>query len=569
MSNDGASTPSAVRRDGARLATLAALAIALVFAAIHAQIFVFPNGFFGVLHADEIHDVVDTRNRIRAGEWLVLSPPTGHVNGGGVALGYLLAALPVASPHAITMAVRLIAIVLAGTTLLLWMRWWRGLLPTWQALVPGVLLLFPQQGWITNTIQTFGTYCAGAVAAALAVTLAPGPRSATTSGRAALLGAALAALALVAPAAFPTVAAVAATLAWLRWQSASAARLAAWLGALAAGALASAIALLALDARAAGPAVFERMLSLVWRPTAAPAGGSVLALAQRGFANLFHPERVRLMEWPLFYALLGLAVWGGIRGLATRRAENETAGERSDEEARVRYLAQIHTAGSLFTLAPHLLTRFADSAAWNVTPIVPHLVGLAGLALAHAWSMRGLARAGALGFVAIWTFSGVEAYEKRFHVEHPNLAYPAVAVHHAILPKLAEHPVTRVVSTYHWAWPLALERPDVAACCPPPTSCAVACTHDWLADAGTMFLLPGPRAHPHGEPEALEIAPRLVSAAAREGIPLHVEALRADGTWHSNDGMLPESSVVDSDAVAILATSPQAMRALATLLPAE
>lgn len=180
MSNDGASTPSAVRRDGARLATLAALAIALVFAAIHAQIFVFPNGFFGVLHADEIHDVVDTRNRIRAGEWLVLSPPTGHVNGGGVALGYLLAALPVASPHAITMAVRLIAIVLAGTTLLLWMRWWRGLLPTWQALVPGVLLLFPQQGWITNTIQTFGTYCAGAVAAALAVTLAPGPRSATT-----------------------------------------------------------------------------------------------------------------------------------------------------------------------------------------------------------------------------------------------------------------------------------------------------------------------------------------------------------------------------------------------------
>ncbi len=570
MSNDGTSTPSAGSRERGRRAVLPMLAIALAFAAIHAQIFVFPNGFFGVLHADEIHDVVETRNRIRAGEWLVLSPPTGHVNGGGVALGFLLAALPVESPHAVTIAVRCIAIALAGITLLSWMRWWIGLIPGWQALVPSVLLLFPQQGWITNTIQAFGTYCAGAVAAALAVTLAPNPRSAATPLRAVGLGAGLAALGLTAPAAFPTVAAVAVTLAWLRWRSLDATRMVAWAAALTVGGIASVIVLLALDARASGPAALERILSLVWRPAASPSGASVLALMRRGFANLFYPEHVRLMEWPLFYALLGLAVWGAVQRLAGQRGHERRDSERPVDEADSRYVALIHTTGALFTLAPHLVTRFADSAAWNVTPIVPHLVGLAGLALGHAGSMRGLARAAAVCFVAIWISSGVEAYEKRFHVTAANLAYPAVAVHHAIVPKLASRDVTHVVSTYHWAWPLSLERPDLAVCCPPPTSCAVTCTPDWIGPSGAELLLAGPRAHPHGEPEALALAPRLVATAQRDGISLDVEALRADGTWHTLGGRLPESGVVDPDAVALLVRSPQQpARALAALLPAE
>ncbi len=565
--------PGATSRTDPRSATLAvAVAVTSAFLAIHAQIWLFPDSFFSVLHADEIRDVVLPRDLLRAGHWPVLSLPPGHIDGGGIVLGYLLAALPVDSPHGIVVAARVLAVLQAGAALMLWTRCWMRAFGARAGALAAVLMLFPQKGWITNTVQAFGTYGPGSLAAVGAVTVGmlrdAGPSSSRSQ---ALLGAALGLLALVAPAAAPTVAAVLLVSVYEIERHHGASRAAVALARLTLGGATACAVLLMLDAWSAEVNPLAQLVGFVSRAPAADGSSHLAVRIGTGFANLFSPERVWLMPWPLFYGLLGLAAVGSVLGI--REAEGRDTAQASPAIALTarRRLALVCATAAVVTLGVHLVTRFAESATWNVTPILPHLVGLAAIALARGTTSGWITRLPAVAYLAAWIASGFLAYEERFVVREADLRYPGVAVMRSVAPLLESRGVSRIASTYHWALPLDLAlRADRHAawrvCCTPRSNCPVECESGFFADDPEVFVFPGPAAHLHGEPETATLAPRLLVAAYERGIPLKTEALSRDGTWRTLELTGEGLPLLAPNDVVLLATAPPHARALEAVL---
>ncbi|MBK7978238.1 MAG: hypothetical protein IPK07_34990 [Deltaproteobacteria bacterium] len=274
--------------------------------------------------------------------------------------------------------------------------------------------------------------------------------------------------------------------------------------------------------------------------------------------NLFAPGRVWLMGWALFDTLVVLAV--------LRRVLAPGGGALAS-----RAMA-LHEGAALLTLGSHLVTRFAESASYSIVPVLPHLVGLAGAALAGALPSevadevrsprRALVRVVAVVSGAWWIGSGLIAFEERFARRDLDLAYPGIAVAKLVAPRLAERVPAPLASTMHWALPLAVHRPAAPSCCIPRSICEVGCEPGFFGGGPGTFVLPGPAAHPHGEPEALGLAARLVDAAAREGFALTVEAAGADGAWRGASSIAP-------DAIAVIADTADGDRALGALLGAR
>ena len=530
--------------------------LAIAFLAIHLQIFLFPNGFFAFLHADEI-DVLMARAEVRAGQPLVLTHPAGKPDeGGAAALAYLLAPLPLDDPRAATVVLRLTAIALAGATLALWTRFWRRTLGGRAGLVPALLWLFPQEGWISVTIQLQAPYAVSALAAALAANLAlPFLRDGGRCSAAMLggLGAALGALTILCPGAAPACVASAAVVALGGERAREKVRAAA---VLFASACVAVLVLIALEWAARGESPLPMLASWALRSGGEAGRSGWYERPLLALTNLFAPGRVWLMGWALFDVLVLVVVlrrWLAPRGdaLAGRAME-------------------IHESAAVLTLASHLVTRFAASASYSIVPVLPHLVGLAGAALAGALGIgaphgappsrrRTLTRAAAVGFVAWWVGSGAGAFEERFARRDLDLAYPGIAVARLVAPRLAERPPAPIASTMHWALPLAIHRPDRPSCCIPRSICEVGCEPGFFHGGAGTFVLPGPAAHPHGEPQALGFAARLAEAAHEGGVALAIEVAGADGEWRS-------VSAIPPDALAVIAEAANGDRALDALL---
>lgn len=531
--------------------------LAIAFLAIHLQLFLFPNGFFAFLHADEI-DVLMARAEVRAGQPLVLTHPAGKPDeGGAAALAYLLAPLPLDDPRAATAVLRGTAIALAGATLALWTRFWRRALGGTAGLVPALLWLFPQEGWISVTIQLQAPYAVSALAAALAANLAlpflsEGERA--PAGQLAALGGALGALTILCPGAAPACVGAAAVVALARGPLAERVRGAALLFVAACAAVAP---IVALEWWARGESPLPMLAGWAMR-SGGDAAGAWYERPPLALTNLFAPGRVWMMGWALFDTLVVLAVMR--RWLAR------------DGGPLARRAMAIHECAALLTVASHLFTRFAASASYSIVPVLPHLVGLAGAAVAGA--LGGAApgasrtprlpwRPVAVAFVAWWVGSGLLAAEERFARRDIDLAYPGIAVAKLVAPRLAERsiaPTAPIASTMHWALPLAIHRRDAPSCCIPRSICEVGCEPGFFHGGPGTFVLPGPAAHPHGEPEALALAPRLVDAARDDAAsPLAIECAGADGVWRS-------VTTIPPDAIAVIAEAPDGDRALAALL---
>lgn len=531
--------------------------LAVAFLAIHLQLFLFPNGFFAFLHADEI-DVLMARAEVRAGQPLVLTHPAGKPDeGGAAALAYLLAPLPLDDPRAATAVLRLTAIALAGATLALWTRFWRRALGGTAGLVPALLWLFPQEGWISVTIQLQAPYAVSALAAALAANLALpflGEGGGRARGQLAALGGALGALTILCPGAAPACVGAAAVVALARGPLADRVRGAA---VLIVAACAAVVALVALEWWARGESPLPMLAGWAMR-SGGGAAGAWYERPRLALTNLLAPGRVWMMGWALFDALVVLAVM--------RRWLAPSGGPLA------RRAMALHEGAALLTFGSHLVTRFAASASYSIVPVLPHLVGLAGAAVAGALGIgataprptpsrrRALTRAAAVAFVAWWVGSGLLAVEERFARRDLDLAYPGIAVARLVAPRLAERPLTPIASTMHWALPLAIHRREAASCCIPRSICELACEVGFFRGGPGTFVLPGPAAHPHGEPEALALAPKLADAAsAGAASPLAIECAGADGVWRSVTAIPP-------DAIAVIAEAADGDRALAALL---
>ena len=154
----------------------------------------------------------------------------------------------------------------------------------------------------------------------------------------------------------------------------------------------------------------------------------------------------------------------------------------------------------------------------------------------------------------------MHAFEERFARPDLDLAYPGIAVAKLVAPRLADRAPAPIASTMHWALPLAIHRPAAPSCCIPRSICAVGCEVGFFRGGPGTFVLPGPAAHPHGEPEALALAPRLADAAREDAAsPLAIECAGADGQWRSVTAIPP-------DAIAVIAEAADGDRALAALL---